>query len=71
MRLFLLVGMFLLIGVFFIISPQGLHLLQLSERTVFYHQYWLWLSSLFDRGKDMTGDVIHSKWLPDRNLSSG
>jgi hypothetical protein len=65
MKIFLAICMFLLLGAFFIISNENLSLKESSNFDEFTDMYYDWLGSLFENGKELTGNVINSEWLPE------
>ena len=56
---------FLLFGAFFIVSNENLALKNSDSRLIFARHYYGWFVGILDNFKSISGDVIHSKWLPD------
>lgn len=54
----------LFLGALFIISNQQLYLSDSNDFQEFTEDYGNWLSNIFDYGKEITGFVIRSNWLP-------
>ena len=67
MRTVLFIIKFLLLGAFFIISNQGLALIDDGQRDMFVNQYQNWISQVFNQVGVLTGYVVNIKWLPDLN----
>jgi uncharacterized protein YxeA len=65
MKIILTILIFLILGAFFIISNENLALRDSNAFDQFTDLYYDWLNSLFDNGKDITGYVVNSDWLPD------
>lgn len=61
--------LFLLFGAFFIVSNENLALKDSDKRGIFIRHYYGWFVNIFSNTKSLTGNVIHSNWLPDLSLS--
>ena len=55
---------FLFIGALFIISDNQLLMSEQHNRDTFLNLYVDWLSSLYDKGVELTAYVVFSEWLP-------
>jgi hypothetical protein len=64
MKALLVIVFFFLLGAFFIITNNNLHLNNSEELRAFSTHYIGWFEKLFSNGKQVTGYVIHSNWLP-------
>jgi hypothetical protein len=67
MKIPMLIISFIMISALFIISNDNLHMQNASDRAIFGNSYYLWLGSLFDNMKAVTGYVVHANWLPVTN----
>lgn len=60
---------FLFISALFIISNGDMYLKDPEQREIFFKSYSAWLEGVFDRGMEVAGYVINSRWLPENYLS--
>lgn len=60
----------LLFGAFFIVSNENLALKNPDNRLIFARHYYGWFVSILGNVKSITGDVIHSQWLPDSQVKT-
>ena len=65
MKFLMFLFMFFVLGGLFIIGEQHLYLRKTEHREAFFHLYLIWLSSVFDNARTITGQVLHLDWLPD------
>lgn len=65
MKLMLILMKIFLIGALLIISNQGLALGISENREVFVHDYFEWLTNLFEKTTSIASYVIKNEWLPE------
>ena len=65
MKIILVILIFLLMGAFFIVGNGDLALKDADKMERFRGLYYDWLTNLFDNGKQITGYVVDSEWLPE------
>ena len=65
MKIIMALVMFLVLGALFIVSNENLILRDEGDFDKFSELYYDWLSGLFDNGRQITGYVVNSEWLPD------
>ncbi len=63
-RLSVIVLLFLLVGALFIVSNENLQLADREEQREFIALYRLWLSSIGENVRAITGQVIAAEWVP-------
>ena len=51
-----------------IISNGNLAMHDPANRAVFYERYSEWFSGIMGKGFEITGYVVRTEWLPDKNL---
>ncbi len=68
MKIWILVVKFIFIGSLFIVSNHNLYLSEPADRELFVEYFSSWLSELYGKSAEITGYVISSAWLPDKNL---
>ena len=64
MKISLILLKFLFIGALFIVSTHNFHLSDKDDFDSFVSLYKVWVSSLFDNMKDISGYIVKSEWLP-------
>lgn len=69
MKFYIFLIKFLFIGSLFIVSNNNLHLSEPIELQQFSDLFLGWLQTLLSHGKQITGYVIDSEWLPGPNSS--
>ena len=65
MKLLLILIKVFTIAALLIISNQGLAISDSVNREIFFHDYELWISHLFDKGLSIASYVVKSEWLPE------
>ena len=70
MKIWIFVVKFLLIGSLFIVSNNDLSLIDNEERQEFYSLFTSWLNSLVGHVSDISGYVVKSEWLPNKDLKN-
>lgn len=63
-RIGLAIFIFFIIGALFIISNNNLQLADSEEFQFFVESYKIWLVSLSNNVKGITGSVIELEWIP-------
>ncbi len=53
-----------------IISNGNLAMHDPANRAVFYERYSTWFSDIMDKGFEITGYVVRTEWLPDKDLGA-
>ncbi len=69
MKWFMIVMKVFIIGALLIISNGNLAMKEQANREIFYHQYSLWFAEIVEKGVAVTGYVVSTEWLPDKQLS--
>ena len=53
-----------------IISNGNLHITDSNERKIFIETYKVWLKDISIQTIEITGYVLKSQWLPDKNIEN-
>lgn len=68
MKIWIFIVKFIFIGSLFIVSNHNLYLSEASDRELFIDYFSSWLGKLYEKSSEITGYVVSSAWLPDKNL---
>jgi hypothetical protein len=69
-RIVIALLIFFSLGALFIISNGELHLAKQDEQALFFQEYRIWLSTISENARQITGAVIAGEWLPRSNQSA-
>ena len=64
MRIAMIIVIFLFIGAFFIISQNGLSMLEKENTVKFLSLYKSWIGSTVGNVGSLTGHIVKLEWLP-------
>lgn len=70
MKSLIIIAKVFVLAALLIISNGNLAMHDAANREVFYERYSVWFSNLMDKGTEITGYVVRTEWLPDKDIAN-